>query len=35
MKIFPYLRINYDLENWKMLTEQILYDFKVSFYLVF
>jgi hypothetical protein len=31
MNMFPYFRINYDTENWKMLTEQLLYDLKVFF----
>lgn len=30
MKTFGFFRINYDTQNWEMLTQQLLYDFKVK-----
>ncbi|CAF0715734.1 unnamed protein product [Brachionus calyciflorus] len=28
MKMFDFLRVNYDLQNWAMITQQLIFDFK-------
>ena len=31
MQMLPNLRINYDRDNWRLIIEQFIYDFKVRF----
>lgn len=30
MKTFSFFRVNYDAQNWKMLTQQLTFDYKVK-----
>lgn len=30
MKLFDFFRVNYDRQNWFMLTQQLIFDYKVN-----